>query len=82
MMTSTKERSKFLISKVKKALRASNINKHIHCCRQGQKSGDKREMCSIQVRDLTLSVSSKKIQTKSMTTLKAASPSEQVFLIA
>lgn len=62
MMTSTKERSKFLISKIRRALKASNINKHIYYCRQGQESGDKREIHSIQVRDLTLSRPSKKIQ--------------------
>lgn len=62
MMTSTKEESKFLISQVKRALKASNIKKHIHYWRQGQQGGDKREIHSIQVRDLTLSMSSKNIQ--------------------
>lgn len=62
MVTSTKEWSKFPINKVKRALKASAINKHIYYYRQGQESKDKREMHSIQVRDLTLSISSKKIQ--------------------
>lgn len=63
MMTATKEKSKFLISKVKRALKASTINKHtLYCSRQGWESRDKREIHSIQVRKMTPTISYEEIQ--------------------
>lgn len=43
IMTSTKERSKFLISKVKRALKDSSKNKHTHYCRQAGEWGQMRD---------------------------------------
>lgn len=91
MMTATKEKSKFLISNVKRAFKASTINKHIlYCCRQGWESRDKREIHSIQVREIMPTISYKATRSstwkkQSMTTLKTASEWQslwKVFLLA